>query len=164
MKLKISDVEFLREKFTLLNQASGKIGSRNESSPTMVWFNQLIQAHATSSRSELKRLERAVQELLAETLTRAQIEAVHAQLRAKYGYHSLSAGATPEDVLKKVLRRGSIKTDDEAYVIRDLAANTASEKELGEKTYNQLCEMIERYEFQGLRPLQPPKSRRSPHG
>ena len=88
----------------------------------------------------------AVQELWSATLPRAQIDAIHAQLRAKYGFHSL--GATPEDVLKKVLRRGSLKTYDEAYVIRNLVANTANEKELGAKTYNQLCEMVERYEFQ----------------
>lgn len=86
----------------------------------------------------------AFQELWSETLPLAQIETIHAELRAKYGDHSLSA--TPEDILKKVLRRGSLKTENEAYVIRNLVSNVEKENELGKETYRRLCELIERFE------------------
>lgn len=83
-------------------------------------------------------------ELFTEMVPRKTTEAIYTQLRAKYGYHSLSA--TPDDVIKKVIRRGFLKAEEEAYVIRNLVSNVDKEKELGQETYKRLCELVDRFE------------------
>lgn len=137
------DVVFLREKFILFQRAAGKSERNINSSYQIQMLEKYIQANIVS-RPRLKKLEKSVQEVWYASLSGTVIESVHRQLRAKYGYTSLSD--TPDVVLKRVLRRGSLKTPEEAAVVRNLVSNVGKEKEWGEQTYNQLCEMVDRFE------------------
>lgn len=134
------EADFLREKFALFRQACGHPPHGFETEHLKI----LLEEHR-AGKADLKKYEEAVMELFTEMVSLETAKAIYAQLRAKYGYHSL--GSTPDDVLKKVLRRGSLKTEDEAYAIRNLVSNVEREKELGRETYKRLCEMVDRFEM-----------------
>jgi hypothetical protein len=144
MKPNLSELDFLREKIALFHQAIGRLGPLPENPMELSMLEHLVQKQLTSS-SELKKFEKGIQQFWYELVSRSEIDAIHRQLREKYGYHGLSE--TPQDILKRVLKRGSLKTLDEAETVRGLVANVEQKEMLGPVNFAKLCEMVERFEL-----------------
>jgi len=78
-------------------------------------------------------------------LPKEELARIAGELRARYGYSSLSK--TGEVVAKRVLKRGSLKDDEEAQAVRDfLLSEEYAIEEIGKESASRLETVLARYE------------------
>jgi hypothetical protein len=120
--------EFLRHKVKLMVAAGDFGDSAGARDHAERWESLIAKAEAGDhTASFYKSIEEELNAALRMAVyPKAKRDAIKGELTEKFGSHSL--GASDEQVVKKVLKRGKIETEDEFYVIKELVVNFADQE------------------------------------
>jgi hypothetical protein len=135
--MKTTDAEFLQTKLELFAREMGDRGD-NFLSSYATSLAELKRA-GTLTRKTAISFDQGVEVLAG--LWGKHMDPARQELRARFGADRLSKD--PDVILKRVLKRGSIKSDAEAEIVRTFVINQANEAVVGRETFQRLAEILD---------------------
>lgn len=138
-------LEFLNAKLTVYLTNSALPDSTRNSLRRSVEIHLAPGAQLGQSVSGIKALDKEFDVKMRSFLTKAEIERASHELKARYGFSSLSA--TGDMVAKRVLKRGAFKDSEEAQILRDfLLSGQYADDALRKEDVAKLEELLADYE------------------
>lgn len=92
------------------------------------------------TRAEALKLDNSI-EMMALSLLCGSEEPGRAALRSPFGFDRL--GDDPNEIVRRVLKRGTIESDAEAEIIMVIVTNQGNEATYGRDTFHRLAEILD---------------------